>query len=588
VSFWRGSREGERIGKANLLYVVTLIYIPLRGIGQEIFTKYFLDPPRGFVVDLRLATALIRTFSSPKEAETVYSIYEWISRCPQLAFDPYVVAALLCFCSKTKNVSFGERIMLDIERSTLFDVHSRYEEQDELEGSRNGKSSGENGPVQLQYLISAAAKMYSICGRPNNAIQILEVLKRKNVPMNEECYETAFQICTRHNLPEFGKRVYAEFLESSYRNSTKRRLNTAILLMLEKLEGSKATETYFGASSAKLNHLTLENGTLAISLAIRSGDIRKASELFDELISRKISFDDKFFVSLFRACASAKSGSFGKKVHRVLLRAPSHKLKSEALRNSLLGMYARCEGSQTAIEILKSFKRSAVTIGASTWNVLFQACQEENDAKRAMALFENMEVDCVRPDLETYLILSSLIADTLAGEYLAKVDEKARSQFPEPPGELALALLKMHARCKGPEAAFEILSKWKEKASGLEPWHVILDSCAETLNPSFARKTFKEIQVNKLALNVHSWNKLIAAHRVDGMPQVLGIFETMLKKGVVPDKTTFEALLSVDPTTCNAAELQKVTTVMAKRNITDNHLLERLKIFQSAPNFERE
>uniref|UniRef100_A0ACD5VQ31 Uncharacterized protein n=1 Tax=Avena sativa TaxID=4498 RepID=A0ACD5VQ31_AVESA len=238
----------------------------------------------------------------------------------------------------------------------------------------------------------------------------------------------------------------------------------------------------------------------------RSGMYLVALRVFRELASvrHNVQLDQVTMSSALSACAGARAENFGRQVHACIVKVGLD-MSALCVTNALLEMYTKCDCSQQALALFDA----ADCRDVFTWNIVILGCIHENRVEKACRMFRSMVRGAVLPDdvsFATVLQATACLAAWALGASLHACVVKAGfvgSQV------VARSLVSMYSK------------------SGR------LDD---------ARRVF---EVAEGHLSIMSWTAMITAFQQHGQGgQAINLFETLLKKGIMPDHITFVSVLS--------------------------------------------
>ncbi|GAV83899.1 PPR domain-containing protein/PPR_2 domain-containing protein/PPR_3 domain-containing protein [Cephalotus follicularis] len=233
----------------------------------------------------------------------------------------------------------------------------------------------------------------------------------------------------------------------------------------------------------------------------RVGPETKCVELFREMQNLGIEFDTNSLVSVISSCSQLGATHLGLSLHCYVVKNPL--LHNVSVTNVLIDMYGKSGNLTIAWRILLGTKRDIVT-----WNTLMSSYSHNGHFTEAIALFEKMISENLKPNLATLAIVIS------ACSHLASIEKGERINHYIKEGgfilnvSLTAALVDMYAKCGQLEKSRILFNSMKER-------------------------------------DVVSWNVMISGYGMHGDARsAIEIFEQMEKSNVKPNELTFLALLS--------------------------------------------
>ncbi|KAJ8639236.1 hypothetical protein MRB53_015930 [Persea americana] len=246
--------------------------------------------------------------------------------------------------------------------------------------------------------------------------------------------------------------------------------------------------------------ISLWNGLLA---AYSKNQLHKeALHLFEKLqLFPHLIPDSYTYPSVLKACGGLGCVAYGKKIHTHVIKSGSE--FDVVVASSLVGMYAKCQNFDSAIQVFKEMPERDV----ACWNTVISCYYQDGQCEKALELFEKMRSCGFMPDSVTFTTVFSACAR------LSKLDigkaiheELMRSGF-ELDGFISSAMVDMYGKC----------------------------GCLE-----MAREVFEQIPRK----SVVAWNSMIASHALHGdSSSCLELFVRMNREGVRPTSTTFSSVL---------------------------------------------
>ncbi|TYH33815.1 hypothetical protein ES332_D13G085200v1 [Gossypium tomentosum] len=103
------------------------------------------------------------------------------------------------------------------------------------------------------------------------------------------------------------------------------------------------------------------------------------------------------FISIISACASLLYLQFGRQVHGVLMKVETQ--FDTMVGTALVDMYSKCRAWQWGYDVFKEMKGSRNLI---TWNSMIAGLMLNNQSEMAVALFEEVKFEGMKPDSATW------------------------------------------------------------------------------------------------------------------------------------------------------------------------------------------
>ncbi|MQM05163.1 hypothetical protein Taro_037973 [Colocasia esculenta] len=233
----------------------------------------------------------------------------------------------------------------------------------------------------------------------------------------------------------------------------------------------------------------------------KAGDHRNCLVMFREFVRSGSRADSYTLPAALRACRDTSDSNMGGTIHQLAC-----KVGMDAdlfVSAALVNMYARCGLVVDARKLFDGMPARDLV----TWTVMIDGYAEGENPVDALALFDRMLLQGVRPDKVTMVTVVSACAK-LGALHKAKTvhDYILGKKFPLDV-ILGTAVIDMYAKCGSVDAAREVFDQMKEK-------------------------------------NVISWSAMISAYGIHGCgKEALELFPVMLQNGVLPNQITFISIL---------------------------------------------
>ncbi len=159
------------------------------------------------------------------------------------------------------------------------------------------------------------------------------------------------------------------------------------------------------AEQCKENADSVEPDLITYSTLIkgmcRSGQMRKAIALYEEMRHKGLELDEVVFNSLLDGCV--KCDCPFKESERIIADMNNLKIRfSNYTYSILIKLYARNRVADKALAVLDDMKKNGVTPGVIVYTCLLQVCIKNKMTDRAIELFSQMRESKVQPDKTAY------------------------------------------------------------------------------------------------------------------------------------------------------------------------------------------
>lgn len=182
----------------------------------------------------------------------------------------------------------------------------------------------------------------------------------------------------------------------------------------------------------------------------------KCIEMFRKMQHLEIEYNLNCLISVISTCSWLGAILLGRSVHCHAIKNLS--FDSVSVANSLINMYGKSGNLQTARRIFSGTQKDTVT-----WNVLISSYVHNGHSSEALALFDDMVSEGVKPNtvtLVTLLSACSHIASLKKGEEIHNYIRKEGFESNLP---LDTALIDMYAKCGRLESSRELFDSMDQK-----------------------------------------------------------------------------------------------------------------------------
>eukprot|EP01018_Ginkgo_biloba_P026951 Gb_35042 [translate_table: standard] len=203
--------------------------------------------------------------------------------------------------------------------------------------------------------------------------------------------------------------------------------------------------------------------------------------------------DNFTFPFVLKACASLPALREGKEIHYRMVR--SGFASDVYVANALIDMYAKCGSIQDAREVFDEMSTRDVV----SWTAMIAGYVQNGHAHQALALFNQMQLENVKPDLVTMttaLSACTQIGDLQQGEWIH--GHVVRSGF-ETDIFVGAALVDMYAKYGSIDYARELFDKMLTRDVVL--WNAMINGYAHNGYASLALRLFNQMKKSDVKPN---------------------------------------------------------------------------------------
>ncbi|KAK1311593.1 Pentatricopeptide repeat-containing protein [Acorus calamus] len=251
---------------------------------------------------------------------------------------------------------------------------------------------------------------------------------------------------------------------------------------------------------ARMGAKDVVSWTAMISGFEKNGYPDIALELYEQMKLEEIAPDEVTIASALSACAELRHLDMGLEIHEL---ARKRRLASyPVVANTLIDMYSKCRCVDKAVDVFKKMREKTVI----SWSSMVSGYRINDRSFEALKFFRKMQASAKPNEVALVIALSACarIGALMCGKEIHARALKTGQSFY---GFLPNALLDMYVKCGRTEIAWSHFN----------------------------------VHANKDAT---SWNIMLTGFAKQGHGDLaIGLFNRMIKEGLIPDVVTFIALL---------------------------------------------
>ncbi|EFJ31717.1 hypothetical protein SELMODRAFT_87370 [Selaginella moellendorffii] len=226
------------------------------------------------------------------------------------------------------------------------------------------------------------------------------------------------------------------------------------------------------------------------------GHMSEAALLFARMLHEGIPPSKVTLVNASTGCSSLR---FGRMIHACALEKGLD--RDIVLGNALLDMYTRCGSPEEARHLFEGIPGNAVS-----WNTMIAGSSQKGQMKRALELFQRMQLEGMAPVRATYLNLLEAVASNPEEARAMAEGRKLHSRIvscgyaSEP--AIGTAVVKMYASCGAiDEAAASFQRGAMEDRHDVVSWNAIISSLSQHGHGKRALGFFRRMDLHGVAPN---------------------------------------------------------------------------------------
>ncbi|KAH7283313.1 hypothetical protein KP509_34G000500 [Ceratopteris richardii] len=349
-------------------------------------------------------TIMISAYVQKQRFEEGMELFRYIHKTG-VEIDDFLICTILGACSGKENLEEGRWIhSLAIQNGFSSE---RFIETALINMYGNcGSSDGADTVFQKSFsrdvaLYTALITAYVKLGNCYEALKVFEQMQYEDIEANEVTFTSILGACEDSAYLPYGKMLYHTIINDGYESDLV--VGGALVNMFGKCGSPEDAYIVFN----KLQKRTIITWNALMTAHLQQGDGKSALELFWRLVSENQSPSEITFVYALTACGDLSSLDDGKMIHIDITKygLDSH----DKISNALVSMYGKCGGLREAFGIFNILPQRDII----AWNSLISAYTQCSLHRDALDLFEQMQMQGVKPDGVTFI--SVLSACTHAG-----------------------------------------------------------------------------------------------------------------------------------------------------------------------------
>lgn len=335
-------------------------------------------------------------------------------------------------------------------------------------------------------------------GKVTEAVDALNLLVQKGCHLSNKFFYRILKSCVAHKDLVLGRRVHALAVKSGYDG------NAFLATHLIGLYASHGRLEEAMRVFSKVSTPDAYNWSSIILAYARHGEPAQAIRLYRQMRESTIKPDDRIFVAVLKACASAGNLAAGKDVHAQILTSEGE--PNMFVQTCLVDMYAKCSSLEDARRVFDGLFHKDVVV----WTAMIAAYVQQGMGQEALSLYSSMQQEGMSPpDSFTFACLLQACAGLAALNQGKQLHAHIKERGLQHDVVVGTSLVNMYVKCGS-----------------------IQD----------AQKVFD----NLIQKNVVTWTAMIRGYAEQGMArEALHLYSSMQQKeGIIPpDSVTFVCLL---------------------------------------------
>lgn len=337
--------------------------------------------------------------------------------------------------------------------------------------------------LKLRCLVSWSALIsgYANHDLGEQAVQLFEkMIQQKFVP-NCVTFLAVLKACGSMRSLSDGKKIHKEIVNVKLLDHVS--IGNALVDMYSKCGSVEEARRTFD----RLKHRDIVSWSTMISGYANCGLGHQALQVFSQMREEGVVPNGITFLSLLKACGSIAALDEGREIHRLIVQMGLQ--EHENIGNALVDMYSKCGDVEAAQKTFDDLPRKDVF----SWTAMIVGYAHHGLARKALALYEEMQADGVIPNKVTFLGL--ITACSHAG--LAEEGWNLFQDIPErfgitPDLQHYASMVDLLGRSGYLKEAEEFVRNMPI-APDAAVWMALLAACQYRANSDIARNAFKSL-----------------------------------------------------------------------------------------------
>eukprot|EP00253_Pinus_taeda_P013972 PITA_13972 len=293
---------------------------------------------------------------------------------------------------------------------------------------------------------------------------------------------------------------------------------------------------------------------------VKNGFFDRALRLYYEMQRDGIKPDKSVLIYVINACGSLSDLQAGRKIHEYVL---ATRFKSDVfVGTALASMYVKCGSLEIARQVFDRMPKRDVV----SWNVLIAGYCQNDHPHEALAVFNEMLAEGIKPNSISLISVLPACVDLLALEQGKQIHACLIRRGSESHVVVGSGLVDMYAKCGNVNIAGKLFERMPEK--NVVSWNTIIAGYCQNGYAHAALTFFAEMQVQGIKPDSTSVsNVLPACANLLALQQGKQIHCYLIKNGLESDVIVGTALVDMYAKCSNINIARKLFERMPQRNV---------------------
>ena len=307
----------------------------------------------------------------------------------------YTIA--LSICADLAALSIGREIHTQIDNSgiqwniemknSLLNMYSKC-------GSMNEAQSIFD-TMQSKNIVSWNAMIagYRQNGKGTEALKLFEQMQQEGIQPDHMTYTIALSVCADLAALSIGREIHTQIDNSGIQWNIE--MKNSLLNMYSKCGSMNEAQSIFDTMQSK----DIISWNAMIAGYRQNGKGIEALKLFEQMQQEGIQPNHLTYTIALSICADLAALSLGREIHTQIDNSGIQ--WNIEMKNSLLNMYSKCGSMNEAQSIFDTMQSKNIV----SWNAMIAGYGQNGDARKALEVFKEMEMQMVQPDSITFVAL---------------------------------------------------------------------------------------------------------------------------------------------------------------------------------------
>eukprot|EP01018_Ginkgo_biloba_P022430 Gb_00259 [translate_table: standard] len=286
----------------------------------------------------------------------------------------------------------------------------------------------------------------------------------------------------------------------------------------------------------------------------------EAIELFCQMQWKSVRANSFTFTSVLSACAGLEAVQQGKQIHGHIIRTGFE--ENVFVCNPLVTMYTECGYTEDAHQVFDKM----LTRNVISWTAIIGGYERNGFSKKALHLFEEMQLACVRPNQFTFTSVLKACASLTDLKQGKQVHAWVNKTGLESHSFVRTALVNMYAECGIIHDAQKVFDKFSEQDAQL--WSAMIVGYAQNGYGEEAVNLLCKIQLVCMKKNSFTFSSILkACVSVGALEQGKQIHAHAVKTGFEPDVFVGSSLVDMYAKCGSLEHACQMFNAMPHRNV---------------------